>query len=215
MKFGLVLLPLLAAAALAVTSETRWDVRELLSEESAPTDRRLSIAPPWLSSEAELPVLDSSSSHDPHAGPFAAHDSLASHNPHTGYDPHTELYHASAPHPLPRPGSVPAVERSTAAHGRTVAETFAERVALNGKQVRLRATVIKITEGILGKTYLHLQDGTGSPEQHNHDLTATTTEAFELGETVEVEGQLAIDRDVGLGYEYAALLTQATRVDPP
>jgi len=73
---------------------------------------------------------------------------------------------------------------------------------------------VKLNEGILGQTYLHLRDGSGSADRGDDDLTVTTTEPFQLGETVEVAGELAIDRDVGAGYSYAALLTKATRVTP-
>ena len=105
-----------------------------------------------------------------------------------------------------------AVERSPAPNGKTVAELFATRRELDQKKVTVRGTVVKLTEGVLGKTYLHLRDGTGSPEQGDDDLTVTTTEPFALGETVELEGQLAIDQDVGVGYSYPALLADAARV---
>jgi hypothetical protein len=72
--------------------------------------------------------------------------------------------------------------------------------------------VVKLNEGILGKTYLHLRDGSGSAERGDDDLTPTTTEAFDLGDTVELEGELAVDQDVSAGYVYAALLTDATCV---
>lgn len=105
-----------------------------------------------------------------------------------------------------------AVERARAPSGRTVAEVFEQRAALAGQRVSVRATVVKATDGVLGKTYLHLQDGSGSAEQETHDLTATTTEDFEIGETVEVEGLLAIDHDVGLDYRYPALLGDVKRL---
>jgi hypothetical protein len=78
--------------------------------------------------------------------------------------------------------------------------------------VRVRGTVVKRTDGILGETYLHLRDGSGSAELQDDDLTVTTTQDFELGETVEIEGRVRIDQDLGLGYRYAAMLTGATRI---
>jgi len=95
-----------------------------------------------------------------------------------------------------------------------VAELFAARRTLDQAKVTVRGTVVKLTEGVLGKTYLHLRDGTGSAEQGDDDLTVTTTEALAVGETVDLEGQLAIDQDVGAGYRYPALLADATRVQP-
>jgi hypothetical protein len=196
MKYQVLLLPLLTAAVLAATSESRFPVSEPRLAETAAL-----AATPNAGHDVEH------TPHDPHA---ALHGSHA--------DPHHGLYggdpdpHAGAHADTRAPGLPTPLERSSAANARTVAEIFLERAALNEQPVRLRATVVKLTEGIMGKTYLHLQDGSGSAERGNHDLTATTTEPFEVGETVEVKGQLAIDQDVGVGYRYAALLTELIRV---
>jgi hypothetical protein len=101
---------------------------------------------------------------------------------------------------------------STAANGHTIAEIHARRSSLAERSIRVRGTVIKRTDGILGKSYLHLWDGSAPPETADDDLTITTTDEFQVGETVEVEGRLLVDRDLGLGYRYNALLDGATRV---
>lgn len=158
---------------------------------------------------------------DPHAGMYAANDPhagmYATDDPHAGAyaadDPHAGLAADEAPpHAQPQSVTVAPVERSRATNGKTVAEVFSARTALDQKRVTVRGTVVKLTEGILGKNYLHLRDGTGSAAGGDDDLTVTTTEAFVIGETVEVEGELAIDQDVGVGYAYPALLANASRV---
>jgi hypothetical protein len=211
MKLGLLLLGLLTSAAVAATSDTRFDLHALWGAEPSPPPAMMPVNPPWLTSNVELPT-ELQAEHDPHAA-YHAHDV----DPHAAYpadNPHA-AYHADDPHSRgPATTDIAPVEPSRAANGRTVAALFAERAAWSGKQVRVRATVVKLTDGILGKTYLHLQDGSGSLEGHDNDLTATTTELFELGETVEVEGQLALDQDVGIGYVYDVLLTQVGRVGP-
>jgi hypothetical protein len=152
---------------------------------------------------------------DPHTGhahddPHAGHDVYAATDPGSDEDAYERVGLTPAPEvPLPAP-----VERSSAPNGRSVAQVFAERATLAQKSVRVRGTVVKINEGILGKTYLHLRDGSGSADAGDDDLTVTTTEPFQLGETVEVEGTLAIHQDVGAGYNYDALLTLAARVAP-
>jgi hypothetical protein len=151
---------------------------------------------------------------DPHAGIHAAADG----DPHAGMygdgDPHAGMAAGEPPpHALAEPATPTSpVERSRASNGKTVAEVFAARSRLDQTRVAVRGTVVKLTEGVLGKNYLHLRDGTGTAEAGDDDLMVTTTEAFSIGETVEVEGQLAIDQDVGVGYSYPALLTDATRV---
>jgi hypothetical protein len=57
-----------------------------------------------------------------------------------------------------------------------------------------------------------LKDSRVAVDADTHDLTATTTEVFEVGETVEVAGLLAIDHDVGLDYRYPALLGDVKRL---
>ena len=143
---------------------------------------------------------------DPHAGLYAADDAEDSVY-EAVYEP-VPIDTASAP-----PPALP-VARSQAPNAKNVAEVYAGRTALDQKTLRVRGVVVKLTEGILGKNFLHLQDGSGSTEAGDNDLTVTSTEAFQLGETVEVEGRLAIDQDVGVGYSYPALLTAATRVTP-
>jgi hypothetical protein len=166
---------------------------------------------------------------DPHAGLYA--DDEAADEVHgtpdpqtcpaqgdTDDDPHAGLYADDEPEvAVASPPSTAAlagasVERSKAPNGKSVAEVFAGRAALAEQRVRVRGTVVKVTENVLGKTYLHLRDGSGREQDGDADLTVTTTESFELGETVEIEGQLAIDQDIGVGIVYAALLGDATRV---
>ena len=187
------------------------------------------LTPPWLSEDGQAEALEED---DPHAGHYPSDDPHAGHY-HPSDDPHAGHYPSDDPHagmpadevhaqvlglPAPATGEANAenaaapVERSQAPNGKTVAEVFAARRALDQTRVTVRGTVVKLTEGVLGKTYMHLRDGTGTAEGGDDDLTVTTVEAISLGETVEVEGRLAIDQDVGVGYSYPALLADASRV---
>jgi hypothetical protein len=104
------------------------------------------------------------------------------------------------------------VARSTAANGHSIADLHARRSALAEQTIRVRGTVVKRNDGIFGRSYVHLWDGSATAETHADDLTVTTSEELQIGETVEVEGRLLVDQDLGLGYRYAALLDGATRV---
>jgi len=173
---------------------------------------------------------------DPHAGLFFESDDGDDDDPHAGLfvddvsslgmcprddadetgpglgsddpDPHLNARSLAPGVELPRGG----VARSQARNGHGISELHAQRAALSDQLVRVRGVVVKRTDGILGETYLHLRDGTGSAERQDDDLTVTTNQEFALGETVELEGRLQIDQDLGLGYRYAALLSAATRV---
>jgi len=91
--------------------------------------------------------------------------------------------------------------------GKTVAEIFAEKDALAGKKVALAAKVVKASYGILGKNWLHVQDGTGLTGAN--DLTVTTDANSQPGQTVLIEGLLSKDKDIGAGYKYTVLIENA------
>ena len=93
------------------------------------------------------------------------------------------------------------------AGGYTVAELFANKAALVGKEVAVRGKVAKATEGVMGKNWLHIQDGTGAAG--TNDVTATTTASAAVGTTVLVRGRLAADKDLGFGYKYDVLIEDA------
>ena len=67
----------------------------------------------------------------------------------------------------------------------------------------------EVSRQIMGKNWLHLQDGTGNPMKNQHDLVVTTLEEPKEGEVVTIEGVLAADRDFGAGYKYAVIVEDA------
>ncbi len=97
--------------------------------------------------------------------------------------------------------------------GRRVAEVYAEKAALEGKQVTIRGAVAKINKGILGRNWLHLQDGTGTGK--TADLTVTSKAEAAVGDTVLVEGVVRTDKSFGAGYSYDVIVEDATiKVEP-
>ena len=98
------------------------------------------------------------------------------------------------------------VEKASGANAYTVAEIFAKRGALNGKQVVVKGQVVKVASGIMDKTWIHLQDGTGSEKQKTHDLVVTSKDSAEVGDVVTVSGTLAKDKDFGSGYKYNVII---------
>jgi hypothetical protein len=218
MKYVLLSLPLIASATLAAARETPLDPSRLWATNPLAAAAPSAGEPPWLTGALDERLIAESEAADPHADIGAAHEHYHD-DAHAAYhdddDAHAEYHdeHADDPHGslLDVPDVAP-LARSAASNARSVAEIVGQRGALSDRVVSLRATVVKLTEGILGKTYLHLRDGSGSAAAGDHDLTATTTEPFDLGETVEVEGRVAIDQDIGLDYRYPVLLLETRRV---
>lgn len=94
------------------------------------------------------------------------------------------------------------------AGGLTVAEIFEKKAELNTKTVKLKAKVTKLARNIMGKNWVHLQDGTGA--EGANDLTVTTSdENLSMGDTVTVEGVIKTNIDFGYGYSYAVIMEEA------
>jgi hypothetical protein len=91
--------------------------------------------------------------------------------------------------------------------GYAIAKVFDEKESLAGKKIKVKGKVVKYNEGILGRNWIHIQDGTG--EQGKHDLVVTTTASVQIGQTVIAEGTIAVDKDFGSGYRYSVLLENA------
>jgi len=104
------------------------------------------------------------------------------------------------------------VEKSTAQNGYTVGELFAKAVDLNNRKVTVKGRVVKVSPNIMGKNWLHIQDGTGDPTNNTHDLVVTSSAIVEKGTIVSLEGVLAADKDFGFGYRYDVLIEDAVVV---
>jgi hypothetical protein len=101
------------------------------------------------------------------------------------------------------------VNKATGENSYSVGECFEQGKDLHGKTVRVRGKVMKISRMIMGKNWLHIQDGTGNPLKNEHDLVVTTTEDPGEGGVVTVEGKLSAERDFGAGYKYVVIVEDA------
>jgi hypothetical protein len=104
------------------------------------------------------------------------------------------------------------VEKSTAQNGYTVGELFAKAGNLKNQKVTVKGLVVKISPNIMGKNWLHIQDGTGDPKTNTHDLVVTSSAIVEKGAIISLEGVLAIGKDFGFGYKYDVLIEDAVVV---
>jgi len=95
-----------------------------------------------------------------------------------------------------------------AAGGTTIAQLFATKDSLAGKSVVVRGKIVKVNNGILGKNWLHLQDGTGAGG--TNDLIVTTDATVAKDDVVVVRGTVTTNKDFGAGYKYAVLVENAT-----
>jgi hypothetical protein len=102
------------------------------------------------------------------------------------------------------------VPKAAGANAYTVQEIYAGSAKLNKKKVVVKGKVVKVSGGIMGRNWIHIQDGTGSQANKNHDLVCTSKEKAEVGDVVTVSGVLAKDKDFGGGYKYSAIVEEST-----
>lgn len=93
--------------------------------------------------------------------------------------------------------------------GLTVADLYAKKQELNGKVVTIRGDVVKVSDGIMGKSWIHIQDGTGGKETSDIVFTSTTQTA-KVGDHLTAKGTVSIDKDFGYGYFYSVIVEDST-----
>jgi len=93
------------------------------------------------------------------------------------------------------------------AGGKTVAEIIKEKKQLSGKKIAVRGKVVKFSAEIMGKNWIHLNDGT--VKEGGEDLTITTKAEAKVGDTVLVRGVVVTEKDFGSGYHYAVIIEDA------
>lgn len=101
------------------------------------------------------------------------------------------------------------VAKATGPEARTVAEVVKGRASLKDKTVLVRGQVVKVSTGIMGKNWLHLQDGSGTAGDSSNDILVTTQDPAAVGAIVSARGTVRTDVNLGAGYAYAVLIENA------
>lgn len=101
------------------------------------------------------------------------------------------------------------IKKATAPNGYSVSELFTKAKDITGNKIQIRGKVMKVSRAIMGRNWVHLQDGTGDPMKNTHDLVVTTNENVELDATVTFEGVIIANKDFGAGYKYDAIVEEA------
>ena len=91
---------------------------------------------------------------------------------------------------------------------KTIAAVYKEKAALSGKAVTVQGKVVKVNNGIMGRNFLHIQDGSG--DKDSNDLTVTSKQTANIGDQITVTGNVVLNKDFGAGYAYPLLMEEAT-----
>ncbi|MCK9449054.1 MAG: hypothetical protein M0Q41_08765 [Bacteroidales bacterium] len=89
----------------------------------------------------------------------------------------------------------------------SLAELYEHRHELEGTTIKVVGEVMKYNPAIMGRNWVHIQDGTG--KESFFDLTVTTHDMVSVGDIVLFEGVLTLGKDLGSGYYYEIILEDA------
>lgn len=93
---------------------------------------------------------------------------------------------------------------------KSVAAVHQEKTALSGKVVAVQGKVVKVNNGIMGRNFVHVQDGSGDAGAGSNNLIVTSKDTAQVGQQVAVSGKVTLNRDFGAGYMYPLLLEEST-----
>ncbi len=91
--------------------------------------------------------------------------------------------------------------------GVSIAQLAKDRTAYEGKIIIVRGQVTKYNPNIMGRNWVHIQDGTQSG--NIFDLTVTTDDEVKKGDVVTFKGRIVLNKDFGAGYKYAIIMEEA------
>lgn len=90
-------------------------------------------------------------------------------------------------------------------------QVFTDPAKFTENDFEIRGVVVKVNKEIMGKNWIHIQDGTDHNDKY--DLTITTHETAEVGDVVTFKGKLTLDKDFGAGYYYELIMQDAELVN--
>ena len=102
------------------------------------------------------------------------------------------------------------VTKAVGDNAKTVAEITTKATELKGKPILVRGQVVKYTPDVMGKNWIHLQDGSGTAADKSNDILVTTADQAKIGDVLTIKGVVRTDKDFGAGYAYKVLIEEAT-----
>lgn len=94
------------------------------------------------------------------------------------------------------------------ANGYSVEELYTKKSELKDKTVKVNAQVVKVSKNIMGKDWIHLQDGSGSGA--TSDIIATSVNStVKVGDIVTTNGIVKTDVNLGYGYNFSVMIEEA------
>lgn len=102
------------------------------------------------------------------------------------------------------------VDRASGPNAYTVSELHEKSKELDKKSIVVRGQVVKVSQAIMGKNWIHIKDGSGNSSKGTDDITVTSQDVPSVGDIVTAKGTLYRDKDFGMGYFYAVIVEETS-----
>ncbi|MFZ1524069.1 MAG: hypothetical protein WAT22_04570, partial [Saprospiraceae bacterium] len=89
-----------------------------------------------------------------------------------------------------------------------LSELFKNKNKYEGQVITISGTCVKVNNGIMGKNWVHIEDGSKSNGKLLN-LTVTTSINIPVGSNVALKGKVSINKDFGAGYKYDIIMEEA------
>jgi hypothetical protein len=93
----------------------------------------------------------------------------------------------------------------------TISNLLANKKSFAGKVIKIKGKVTKYNPEIMGKNWVHIQDGTEF--EGAFDLAVTTNRKITDDDVITFEGKIVLDKDFGYGYFYTVLMEEGKPVE--
>jgi hypothetical protein len=98
------------------------------------------------------------------------------------------------------------------AGGVTIADLYGAKESYSGKTVKVKGQVTKFSPEIMGKNWLHIQDGTIKDGKFDIAITTDLNTKVKMGDVVCFEGKISVNKQIGQGYFYEVIMEDAVLV---
>lgn len=102
------------------------------------------------------------------------------------------------------------VEKASGPNAYTVAELHDKSAELDKKSITIKGQVIKVSPNIMGKNWIHIQDGSTSASSGSGSIILTSQDLPSVGDIVTGKGIFYKDKDFGSGYKYSVIVEEAS-----
>jgi hypothetical protein len=137
--------------------------------------------------------------------PAGGAQASAASQPAPAVDPHANCDHDKELTLQPIASEVKVAKNAS---GYTIEEIYTKKATLKDKNVKVNAKVVKVSKNIMGKDWIHLQDGSGAAGMDDIIATAVNS-TVQVGDSVTATGTVKTDVDLGYGYNFPVLIEEA------